>query len=125
MSLADETEQIYDIRSGWTDETVFEDAHRQLDELLPRGGTLLERVIARKKALEIPVDKARELLPTIERRLREATRQRFPLPQKESLEFQFVSDKPWQGYNWYLGGCRLRVEIKTSLTFGCLKSGRS
>ena len=115
MSLADETEQIYDLRPEWADEAVFEEAHRRLDELLPPGGSLLDRVRQRKQALEIPVEKARELLPMICDRLRQATLARFPLPTEESLEFQFVSDKPWNGYNWYLGGCRSRIDINTDL----------
>ncbi|HET6845864.1 MAG TPA: hypothetical protein VFH29_03465, partial [Anaerolineales bacterium] len=115
LSLADEVENIYDIRPQWIDESVFLERQRLLDDLLPRGGTLIERTAMRKRSVEIAVEKAKELLPILEARLRQATRQRFPLPAEESVEFRFVSGKPWQGYNWYLGNCRSRIELNTDL----------
>ena len=72
MALAEEAEQVYDIRPAWIDEVVFEEAQRELDELLPPGDTLLERLTNRKQALMISTEKARELLPLVHVRLREA-----------------------------------------------------
>ena len=57
----------------------------------------------------------RELLPIVQARLRQATRQRFPLPEDEGLEFKYVSGHPWFAYNWYLGGGRSRIELNTDL----------
>ena len=121
MPLADEVELLYDIRPAWVDETVFEQAQRQLDELLPPGGTLQERMAARDKAMEISTGKARELLPVIHARLRDETRRRFPLPEQESFEFHFVTGQPWLAYNWYLGGGRSKIELNTDLP---LRAGR-
>lgn len=115
LALADEADLLYDIRPTWIDEARFEEAHRQLDELLPPGDTLQERLTARKQALEISVEQARSLLPPIQERLREASRKRFPLPQAESLDFHFVESKPWAAYNWYLGNGRSRIELNTDL----------
>jgi hypothetical protein len=70
---------------------------------------------ARNKALEIPLDKVRELLPVAVRLLRQRTRARFPLPEDESFEVVFVHDKPWGGYNYFLGGGRSRIELNTDL----------
>ena len=38
-------------------------------------------------------------------------RERFPIPERESFELAFVSDRPWGAYNWYLGHCHSRIEI--------------
>lgn len=115
LSLIEEVESLYDISPTWISEKVFERRHRRLDELLPPGGSLQDRLAARSKALEIPIEKAKELLPLIADRLCAATRRRFPLPVDESLEFNFVKDKPWMAYNWYLGAGRSRIEINTDL----------
>jgi hypothetical protein len=115
LPLADEVLALYDVLPAWTDEAHFEEAQRQLDELLPRGPTLLERMTARNKALEISVEQAGDLLPRIQERLRALTRERFPLPEQEAVDFVFVKDKPWGAYNWFLGGGRSRVELNTDL----------
>jgi len=115
MALADEVESLYDVRPAWMDEALFEEAQRQLGELLPPGDTLLERMTARKEMLKISVEQARDLLPTIHRHFRDLSRKRFPLPEDESVDFQFVKDRPWNAYNWYLGGCRSRIEINADL----------
>lgn len=115
FGLADEAERLYDITPAWTDETVFAEAHRALAELLPPGDSLAERMAARRKALEIPVEQVRALLGEITAELRRRTQARFPLPKDESFAVQFVKDQPWGGYNWYLGGCRSRIDINTDL----------
>jgi hypothetical protein len=115
FSLAEEAERLYDITPAWTDEAIFGEAHRALAELLPPGDSLAERMAARRKALEIPVEQVKALLGEITAELRRRTQARFPLPDDEAFEVQFVKDQPWGGYNWYLGGCRSRIDINTDL----------
>ena len=111
VSLAEEVEAIYDVRPAWKDEANFEESHRALDQALPAGGTLLERMEQWKKSLEISLDKAKELLPYVTDTLRERTRKKFDLPDEESFIVEFVNDQPWMAYNWYQGGFRSRIEI--------------
>ena len=115
LSLTEEAEGLYDIHPAWTDEAIFDEAHRELDDLLPPGGSLIERMIARRTALEIPVEQVKSLLGEITAALRQRTKARFPLPEDEAFEVHFVKDQPWSGYNWYLGGCRSRIDINTDL----------
>jgi hypothetical protein len=115
LSLAEEAAGLYDITPAWTDEAIFEEAHRALDDLLPSGGSLAERMAERRKALEIPVEQVKSMLAEICDELRRRTRSRFPLPEDEAFEVEFVKDRPWSGYNWYLGGCRSRIDINTDL----------
>ena len=115
LSLTEEAEGLYDIHPAWTDEAIFDEAHRELDDLLPPGGSLAERMIARRTALEIPVEQVKSLLGEITAALRQRTMARFPLPEDEAFEVHFVKDQPWSGYNWYLGGCRSRIDINTDL----------
>lgn len=114
-ALADETEALYDIRPEWVDEGIFQEAHRALDELLPAGDSLAERMTAHKKSLEITVERAKPLLGVIVAELQRRTRARFPLPADEAFEITFVNDQPWGAYNWFLGGRRSRIEINTDL----------
>jgi hypothetical protein len=115
VSLAEEAGALYDIQPQWKDEAIFEEGHRALEEALPAGGSLPERLEAWKKSLEIPLGKVRELLPFVIDRLRELTRTHFDMPVEETFEVEFVTDQPWMAYNWYIGKYRSRIEINTDL----------
>jgi hypothetical protein len=115
LTLVEETKALYDIEPQWVDEAVFEDAHSALDELLPPGGSLSERVTARKKAVEVLLERVEPLLHEITAELRRPTRERFALPEDESFVTRFVTNQPWRAYNWYLGDYRSRIEINTDL----------
>lgn len=115
VSLAEEVHALYDVQPQWKDESNFEEAQRELDELLPGPGSLHERNEKWRKSLEISTEKVRELLPHIIDRLRELTRKKFNLPVEESFVVEFVSNQPWSAYNWYLGNSKSRIDINTDL----------
>ena len=115
VSLAEEVRELYDVEPHWTDEIVFEEAHRELDQILPAGDSLLERNQLWKKSLEIPVEKVQEVLPLVTEKLRGLTHQKFNLPAEESFNLEFVSNKPWGAYNNYLGNYRSLIQINTDL----------
>ena len=115
MSLAEEAALLFDITPAWVDEREFEEAHRQLDDLLPPGASLFDRLDQRKQSIEITYAQAEPLLPVITAHLRELTRERFPLPADESFELFAVSHRPWRAYNWYLGQGKSRIDINTDL----------
>jgi hypothetical protein len=115
LPLAEEVTLLYDITPVWVDEHEFEEAHRQLDNLLLPGDTLFDRLSQRKQAIEIPYAQAEPLLPYLTTHLRELTRARFPLPDDEAFELYPVTNKPWGAYNWYLGHGRSRIDINIDL----------
>jgi hypothetical protein len=115
MPLAEETSLLYDVTPQWVDEREFEEAHRQLDELLQPGASLFDRLNQRKQSSEMSYAQAEPLLPVITVHLRELTRARFPLPADESFELFAVDNQPWRAYNWYLGRGRSRIDINTDL----------
>ena len=47
--------------------------------------------------------------------LKERTGLMFGLPDGEQVDFEFVTSKPWSGFNYYLGGLRSKVEINVDL----------
>jgi len=115
VSLADEVQALYDIQPTWKDESNFEEAHRLLDQLLPAGESLRERMMKWNQSLELSVEKVKELLPTVINKLRTLTDKKFGLPSGEDFDVEFVSNQPWSAYNWYLGNSKSRIEINTDL----------
>ena len=115
VSLAEEVEALYDVQSSWKHEAQFLEAQKQLDEFLPPGDSLKQRLDSWRKSLELPIGKIKELLPVIADRLRELTQRKFNLPEAESFQLDFVSNEPWGAYNWYLGQYKSRIAINTDL----------
>ena len=115
VSLADEVEAIYDVRPAWKDEAKFEEAHRLLDEVLPGEGSLRERTLEWDRSLEIPIEKVKEILPVLMRTLRRLTNEKFGLPEGENFTVEFVSNQPWNAYNWYLGNFQSRIDLNTDM----------
>jgi hypothetical protein len=113
--FAEEVEALYDITPQWVSETVFEEAHRILEEYLPSGPSLFERMAARRKATEVSAERVQPLLHVITAELRRRTLSRFRLPAAESLEIRLVENEPWAAYNWYLGDFRSRIDVNTDL----------
>lgn len=113
ISLVEEAYALYDVQPTWKDEAYFIEYQKWLDESLPKGGSLKERLENWQNSLKIPIEKVRELLPFIISTLHELAHRKFNLPEDESFVVEFVSDQPWMAYNRYLGEYKSRIEINT------------
>jgi len=115
LSFDQESLTVYDAVSPDFDEAHFVALVKELDPLLPGKGSLQERYSALRKRFEIPKDK----LDAVFRRALEACRERtmahLTLPAGESFTLEYVTDKPWAGYNWYKGGFKSVIQLNTSL----------
>lgn len=115
LDYREEVRALFDIEPAPTPESVFEETLKELDELLPGEGDVRERMIAWRQQYAVPAETARHLIDLIVREVRRRTAAIVTLPEGERVEFAFVQDKPWSGYNWYLGDYRSRVEVNTDL----------
>ncbi len=115
IGYADEVEACYGVRPTRVDEEVLLAAHRQLDEVLPGSGPLAERLVAWRESHAVPTDLLGRAIDSLAEDLRDRTRTLFGLPEGEQVEFVLVTDEPWSGFNYYLGGLRSRVAVNTDL----------
>jgi hypothetical protein len=115
LRYSDEVEACYGVRPRAVSEDELADAHRMLDEALPGNGPLGERFVAWRENHAIPVDRLEAVVDSLADDLRARTVQLFGLPDEETIDWQLVSDQPWSGFNYYLGGLRSRVAINTDL----------
>ncbi|HEX8596912.1 MAG TPA: hypothetical protein VF952_00140 [Chloroflexia bacterium] len=120
IPLTEQAQLIFDINPERVPEDVFADAHAKLDAALPGQGSLYERRNLWRKQFEVPIEKLLPLLNKIAGEVRSRTIQEVPLPEGEAIELSLVSDKPWGGYNWYLGSMRSLIEINTDLPVSSL-----
>jgi hypothetical protein len=115
VAYLDQVEAYFQVRPVLGSPDDYEAAHRSLDALLPGDGPLLERYTGYRDAASVPVDRLPEAVRSWSTLLRERTRAQFPLPDDEAVTYEVVSDKPWAGFNYYLGGFRSNVAINADL----------
>ncbi|MCD2146037.1 DUF885 domain-containing protein [Gordonia paraffinivorans] len=120
ISFVDEVRAYFDVDIALADTDRYESAHVALAEALgvpgATGDDLRDAYAAHRRADEIPPAKVDECVRAFSGALRERVRARYPLPDNEIVEFEVVTDKPWSGFNYYLGGYRSRVAINADLT---------
>ncbi|GAB2724562.1 hypothetical protein GCM10027089_55400 [Nocardia thraciensis] len=115
ISFIEEVHAYFDVEIAPGDVEDYREAHRQMDEVLPGDGPLADRVAAHRRADEIPPERLRECVQAFSGALRELVRERYPLPDHETVEYEVVGDEPWSGFNYYLGNYRSRVAINADL----------
>jgi hypothetical protein len=111
LSYSDEVEGSYGVRPERTPESVFEEAHAALVELLPGEGSLGERRRAWRERHVCPGDKAVGVLEELLPLLRSRTLEVVDLPPGERVLLEPVRDEPWWAFNYYLGDLRSRVVL--------------
>ena len=107
--------RLYDAVSPHHSRAYYEALVAQIDTLLPGDGSVSDRVNAFRAQFVIPADKLRAVMDAAIRAGRERTLQYIPLPVEEDFVLEFVSDKPWSGYNWYKGNYQSVIQINTDL----------
>ena len=115
ITYADEVAACYGVRPELVPEDAFAEAHRRLGSVLPGPGPLADRYIEWREAQVVPVDKLEAAVASLAGDLRDRTARLWGLPEGERIEFELVKDKPWSGFNYYLGGLHSRVAINTDL----------
>lgn len=113
FSFDEETALLYDAVSPHHDRAYYMALVAKVDKLLPGEGTLPERLKAFRAQFVIPKDKLKPVFDASIAACRERTAAFMDLPQKESFVLEFVSNKPWSGYNWYKGNAHSLIQINT------------
>jgi hypothetical protein len=115
IGFVDEVEECYGVRPTRVDDDEIAAAHRRIDAVLPGRGSLAERLINWREAQAIPPGKLRGAIDSLAADFRQRTDEMFGLPDGEHIDFDLVTDKPWSGFNYYLGDLHSRTVINTDL----------
>lgn len=115
IEYANEVEACYGVRPRWIDEEELVAAHHRLDEALPGSGHIGERLTNWREAQAVPVERLGGVLHSLSDDLRERTDRIFGLPEGEHVDIELVTDKPWSGFNYYLGDLHSRVAVNVDL----------
>jgi len=115
ISFDEESRLLFDAVAPHHDAAYFEEILAQIDALLPGEGPLPQRVAAFRERFIIPPDRLSEVFETALAECRRRTLEHIDLPAHESFSVEYVTDKPWGGYNWYQGNANSLIQVNTDL----------
>src|SRR5918998_3439061 len=110
-----EVQAYFDVLIEPGDPDVYRQAHAEIDRLLPGAGPLAQRLAEYRARDEIPPQRLEHAVHALSSALRDRVRSSVGLPAQETVHYEVVTDKPWSGFNYYLGDFRSRVAINADL----------
>src|SRR5687768_7386966 len=114
-SFDEESKELFGVVAPGYDKEHFDGLIAELDSLIPGIGTVQERFQALANRFIIPKEKLDIVFKAAIEESRRRTKQHFQLPEEEKFSLEYVSDKPWNGYNWYKGNYTSLIQINTDL----------
>lgn len=87
----------------------------KLEKEIPGAGTLAARVDAFNERYVIPKERLQSVFDAAIAECRKRTTQHMRLPEGESFTMEFVTGKPWSGYNYYQGNYKSLIQVNTDL----------
>ncbi|BBZ18639.1 hypothetical protein MGAD_29740 [Mycolicibacterium gadium] len=115
VGFVDEVDAYFDVRIAKGDPEQYRQAHAKLDEALSGTGSLAERMTAYRAGEEVPPERLEECIHAFSSALRDRVRAEYPLPDAETITYEVVTDKPWSGFNYYLGNYTSTVAVNADL----------
>ena len=114
-AFQDEAQVLFGIRPELKPLASYDPVLARIEALVPGPGTLAERVDAFRNRHAVPRDRLDAVMRAAIAECRRRTLQHIALPADESFTLEFVTGKPWSGYNWYKGGHKSLIQINTDL----------
>ncbi len=111
MSFADEAYALFGIRPELKPLADYDPILARIDAIVPGTGPLTPRIAAFKAGFVIPKDRLEPVISAAIAECRRRTAEHIALPANERFTLAFVGDKPWSGYNYYLGDAASKIEI--------------
>jgi hypothetical protein len=87
----------------------------RLETLIPGNGQLAARVDAFNERFTIPKDRLQSVFDAAIAECKRRTAAHIILPEGETFSMEFVTGKPWSGYNYYKGNYKSLIQINTDL----------
>jgi hypothetical protein len=121
LKFDDESRALYDAVAPAFPDSHFDRIIAQLEAKIPgkgpsrTGGSLWERYEMWRKPFVIPKEKLDTVFQLAIKECRARTLAHVALPPNESFAVEYVTNKPWGGYNWYKGNFHSVIQVNTDL----------
>lgn len=115
MPFDEESKELFGVAAPTYNEDHFKKIVAELNQSLPGTGSLQNRMQALSEKFVIPKNKIDTVFKTAIAEARKRTLANYDLPKEESFTLEYVTNKPWSGYNWYKGNYQSVIQINTDL----------
>ena len=115
FTFEEEALALYDVYPPVYTESFFKDMLAKLHALLPGTGSVASRYESFRRDFVIPPKALNIVFQAAIRECRKRTRKKIDLPAEEQFNLEYVTNKPWSGYNWYKGSGSSLIQINTDL----------
>ena len=115
LPFDEESARLYDAVSPHHTRTWYEDVVAQVAGLLPGEGPASTRLQQFRQQFVIAPERLQAVMQAAIEAGRARTQQYIDLPPGEDFVLEFVTGKPWSGYNWYKGNYQSVIQINTDL----------
>jgi len=113
FSFDAETQALYNAVAPAADFTELDATIADIDALAPGDGPLSERVDAFLDTFTIPEDQLDVVMRAAIDECRRRAAPYVDMPANERFSLEFVTDKPWSGYNWFQGDGESLIQVNT------------
>ncbi len=110
-----EAKALYDTQPPHQELSSFQPILDELNRLVPGKKPLAKRIEEFQKQFIIPKEKVDVVFRAAIRACRERTKPFVNLLKNENFKLEYVTDKPWSGYNWYQGDSFSLIQVNTDL----------
>ena len=115
LKFDDESRALYDAVAPTFWDSHFDQILAQLEAKIPGKGPLWKRYEEWRKPFVIPKEKLDNVFQLAIKECRARTLAHVALPPNESFTVEYVTNKPWGGYNWYKGNFHSVIQVNTDL----------
>lgn len=123
----EESKELFGAVAPSYPEAHYQSLIAELDSLLPGKGAVAARFQQLANRFVVPKEKLDTVFKTAIAEARKRTLQHYDLPATENFTLEYVSGKPWMGYNWYKGryqsliqvSADLKIFIEKAIDLGC------
>jgi hypothetical protein len=115
LKFDDESRALYDAIAPTYEDSHFDQIIPQLETKIPGTGPLWQRYENWRKPFVIPREKLDTVFQAAIKECRARTLAHVALPPNESFTVEYVTNKPWGGYNWYKGNFHSVIQVNTDL----------
>jgi hypothetical protein len=115
LTFDEESQALYDAVAPSHPDAYFDAALQEIDRVIPGEGTLVERYEGFRRQFIVPPDRLSRVFDRAIAECRSRSLPHVKLPADESFTVEYVTKKPWSGYNWYQGKYRSLIQVNTDL----------
>ncbi|MHB1687018.1 MAG: hypothetical protein ACYCVH_06575 [Ignavibacteriaceae bacterium] len=115
FSFDEESKALYDAVAPSYPKEHYQKIIDGLNNILPGKGDVLSRLEEFRKSFVVPKEKLDTVFKAAIAECKKKTLDHIQLPENENFKIEYVTGKPWSGYNWYEGNYFSKIQINTDL----------